>query len=717
MKSHEKNRHRTTIRSAGVIGAIAGLLATAAIVSSGPVAASSPSGAGTASARTAASPPDRPPTISRLTEGQKITAILPEDSAWTSTRRPGRVMRASDVLRVRKGSAETFLKFDISTLDGLEAESAYLQLWMMRGNRARNSLVVKQTSASWESRTVSHNNRPRSLRTRISGRPLSSDVGRWVNVQLVRTPRHVSGDKLALLLKSQRRDGRKVFARSGGKAPRLAVVTTPPGPGTVAPNEPVDPVGPGAPADPGTPGDPGTPPDPGAPADPGTPGDAGTPGGTGTPLKTDDSRVFAHYFPPYPISLDNRTPDNDYYSVNYLTIDGENGKHAAYGGLLRDRPARRSPVAGDWRLADMRTEVKQAKAAGVDGFTVDVLSLSGRLWDKIAILMQAADLEQEFQIIPMLDMTSMRNTTAEETAAALTTLYAHPSAHRIGEDYVLSSFCAECRSVDWWTELIRQLETSRDLPIKFIATFIGASDARLQAFAPISYGAGSWGSRNAVAAAAGSNFAAKAHALGLTWMQPVAMQDARPRSTAYAEAGNTETFRAMWARAIRDGADFVQIVTWNDYSESTSIAPSYAHGTVFSDLNRYYSDWFTTGVAPNITSDHLYVTHRTHKWDADPTSGIKNMRPILGASTVAPRDTAEALVFLTNPASVTLTSGSQTRTVTLPAGISTVLVPLGFGTTSSSINRGSQVVKSVISPYPVIESPIVQDMQYFAAGS
>ncbi len=92
-------------------------------------------------------------------------------------------------------------------------------------------------------------------------------------------------------------------------------------------------------------------------------------------------KVFAHYFPPYPISLDNAPSDKDYYSTDYLKVNGEGGKYAAVGGLLRDRPLGRAPLSNsNFRLADMRTEVRQAKAAGIDGFTLNIMSLQGSNW-------------------------------------------------------------------------------------------------------------------------------------------------------------------------------------------------------------------------------------------------------------------------------------------------------------------------------------------------
>ena len=140
--------------------------------------------------------------------------------------------------------------------------------------------------------------------------------------------------------------------------------------------------------------------------------------------------MFAHYFPPYPISIDNQPAASDYYSDNYLTIEGEGGKHAAYGGWLRDRPLPRDPIpVADWRVEDLRTEVRQAKAAGIDGFTVNILSLSGSNWTASVNLMRAADDVGGFTIVPNVDATaSIASESPAAIASGLAQLYEYSSA-------------------------------------------------------------------------------------------------------------------------------------------------------------------------------------------------------------------------------------------------------------------------------------------------
>ena len=61
------------------------------------------------------------------------------------------------------------------------------------------------------------------------------------------------------------------------------------------------------------------------------------------------------------------------------------------------------------------------------------------------------------------------------------------------------------------------------------------------------------------------------------WMQPVAVQDERPSAGVFDEAGNTQNLRDTWSVAINGDAEWVQLVTWNGYDETTQFAPSLKH--------------------------------------------------------------------------------------------------------------------------------------------
>lgn len=438
------------------------------------------------------------------------------------------------------------------------------------------------------------------------------------------------------------------------------------------------------------------------------------------PAGSTTKKVFAHYFPPYPVSFDNQPPASDYYARNYLNPYGENGKHAAYGGLLRDRPIGRAPLPGNWQETDFLSEVNDAADAGIDGFMVDIMSLSGQNWTRtVGVTQAAAAAGRDFVVVPNIDASaSAGRATPADVALRLSELYASHAAYRLSTgEYVLSSFKAEAQSPRWWSEIKSELQSTYGIKVAFIAVFNDASDANLTAFAPISYALSNWGARTPETVAAGADNAAKAKALGVKWMSPVAVQDVRPNGGNYAEAGNTETLRASWERAITDGADFVQMATWNDYSESTAFAPSAAHGNVFLDISAFYAREFKTGTEPAIRGDALYLTHRIQPFAAEPTIPSRLMLPTLDGTSMAPRDTVEVLTMLRAPASVTVTIGAENHTFDAPAGLSTVTYPLRLGSVSATASRNDVPIASATSPFQVVSRPSVQDLQYYAVSS
>ena len=426
--------------------------------------------------------------------------------------------------------------------------------------------------------------------------------------------------------------------------------------------------------------------------------------------------VFAHYFTPYPISEDNLDPSVDYYTRNYLNPLGEGGIHAAYGGLLRDRPMTRAPLGGDWQLTDMEQDVRNARAAGLHGFTVDILGLSGYNWTRLNRLLQAAALvDPSFKIVLMPDATAGDVADPNVLAASVAGIASHSSVFHLADGrLVISPFDPERKGAAWWQSWITTMRVSHGINVAFVPCFLNYW-ANVDAFAPFSYGFSNWGNRSP---GGNGNLAAlvnDAHARGKIWMQPVSVQDERPDQYLYTEANNTENLRMTWSAAINDGADWVQIPTWNDYSEGANIAPSEGHGWTFLDISSYYIARYTTGQYPVLQKDALYVTHREQHFATLPSFPEKLPMTLTGSSPA--RNTVEVLSFLTAPATVTVTVGTQTTVYSAPAGVSAHLVPLTSGQVSAHADRNGGTVSHVVSPYTISLTPYVQDLQYHGVSS
>jgi hypothetical protein len=112
------------------------------------------------------------------------------------------------------------------------------------------------------------------------------------------------------------------------------------------------------------------------------------------------------------------------------------------------------------------------------------------------------------------------------------------------------------------------------------------------------------------------------------------------------------------------------------------------------------------------------LTHRTQFVDAKPSYSQSLMgAPALDGTSTPARDTVEALVWLPSAATVQITVGGTTTSFSAPAGVSAYTVPLKLGSVSAKIVRSGATAESVTSPYQVVSTPYVQDLQYYAVSS
>ena len=449
------------------------------------------------------------------------------------------------------------------------------------------------------------------------------------------------------------------------------------------------------------------------------------------PLGQQQKLVFAHYFPPYPISIDNRDPESDYYATEYLNPDGEGGIHAVYGGLLRDRPLPRNPRPGDdWRQQDLAEEVKQASSAGIDGFSVDILaSHDNSAW--IApipslLLRVAEQTNPQFKIMLMPDMNGELGTlTPQHLASEMALLAASPAAFRLADGrLVVAPYIAENRPVSWWQDFISAMNVTYKIDVALVPVFLDATSDYITQFAPIAFGMSDWGRRNPAGNPVDGftiDTIRHVHKLSRIWMQPVSVQDYRPRDQIYDEAENTTNLRNTWKIAIDGKADWVHGITWNDYSENTAIAPSVRHGSALLDIFSYYTAYFKWGVPPPITMDRAFLTHRTQLIDAS-RYGNQTALASLRQGSTSGRNAVEALAFLRAPALVTLTVGSSRTFCNAPAGVSTCLAPIAQpgpdgSTVRVNVTRGHRSVVTLTSPHTIVANPLDQDLSYVVSGA
>lgn len=610
----------------------------------------------------------------------RVVTVIASANAETNRKSPATARTNVTTAKTNKSVRAVYFTFPAITPAGGESFSAVkLVLKVKDVGRKKGTLVVRQVTSAWGNGVVSFRTRP------AVGAVIGKAKVKRGTVAITLKASAIAGAATSgLSIRINRSTSTKLLKMAGTPTLRATLVT-----------QPARTAAPGAPA--------------ATPAPNSTPVTAET-GGT-----MPDKPVFAHYFPPYPISLDNKDGSADYYANQYLVPSGENGKFASTGGLLRDRPLPRAPlVGGDYQLDDLRTEVGQAIAAGLDGFAVDILTTSNtsRNWTQILKLMTAAK-ERGFKIMLQPDMTTLSDISISTFAQSMAVLAQSGAVYRTsGGAVVISPFYAEKKTASFYGDALALMKSKYGVDAVLLPLFLDASS--MASYASISIGFANWGNRDVTLTSRAPNWAAKAHALGKQWMEPVAVQDERPRDAQYQEAWNSETLRATWNRAINQGADAVLLTTWNDYSECTSFAPSADHGTAFLSISKYFESKFKTGSFTAPSSDEVVIVHRIQKYSTLPATytNVMTLRYDTGS---APRDKVEVVTILTKPAQVAVAvDGTHKYSYTAPAGLNAQLFDLAVGKFTASVGTSGPTVTTKDAVSYTTEQ---QDLSYHAVSS
>jgi len=450
--------------------------------------------------------------------------------------------------------------------------------------------------------------------------------------------------------------------------------------------------------------------------------------GAPLPFKTADlnqlhsapRKVFAHYFTPFPLSIDNRPAEADYYAQHYLKRTGENNKFYDVGGYLRERPLPVGPFQNaHWQKIDLAIEVLRAQRIGIDGFGVDLLALEGVHWQQTLQLFEVvSEIAHDFAVVPEPDMFALKDISEAGLAQALATLIASPAAYHLPDGRALViPFNAEAKPPDFWRHVGESL-TKQGHPTALILDFVDPSDRT--AYEPVSYGYTTWGARDPLTLQwqeTRDNLRSFLKSSGgrSPIMAPVAPQDTRPKEATFWEAQNTSLYRALWTRAIESPAQFAHLITWNDYSEASEISPSSRTQYVFYDLAAYYISWFKSGTAPPIGKDAIFYAYRSQVLRPDAKAEAKDKTFDLRGRTGL-RNDIEMLAFLTAPAMMEIETGGRVFQKQGTTGLNSFTVTAQTGRPIFRLKRGHELILETPGAW-IIESKSDRIDPLYAGGS
>lgn len=415
--------------------------------------------------------------------------------------------------------------------------------------------------------------------------------------------------------------------------------------------------------------------------------------------------AFDHAWPFFWESKDNRayTDPTGWYPKNFLPVQGENGKHAAYGGAIRNILQNNAPYpttgAGWMRnmVADsIRTKIKY----GLGGSFMNLITVAADHAQYYNAYRDEANANfPDFKVVPTVDATGSITSNKATLATTVASFLQTRNALVINDKLIVGSFAANKFDRVWWADLATRLKAIVGKDIAFVHVINGGLDAQaIKDRDQIAIGHWEGGADPLNYARNYQGEAELVRSTGTMYLASIEAQNVRPRQYLFDESVGNSALIAAWDRAIKDNADFAQLVTWQDLWEGTEFAPSTMRGTVPLEINAYKMTEWLTGKKPEILEDYIAVAYRNQLANAMITGpGATSRRMEKWGRSQSPfSDKVEIRTMLTAPDKVTISVGGFTTTYDAPAGEFQKLVDPHPGKVILSTGRGERIDSPIL---------------------
>jgi glucan endo-1,3-alpha-glucosidase len=378
------------------------------------------------------------------------------------------------------------------------------------------------------------------------------------------------------------------------------------------------------------------------------------------------------------------------------------------------------------RVDDYKREIREAQAAGIDGF-----ALNCGAWHNEphyprrtkAIYQAAQELETGFKLFFSVDFAGLKRHPPGEFESyvldMVRTYGHHPNQLKVDGRTVVSTFAGE-QGIDWRRDILAPLKaTGHDVflvpffyPRPRVTELPDEATVRehYRKWADRVDGMFYFGGAGTAQQLADSNaaYARVLHEAGKVCMcsfTPMYWGAAQPGRRYYETCGG-EGVELQWKSILREQPDWVEIVTWNDFNESyicPVIAPGQSDGTRptkripdclksrsshagYLELSRYYMEWYRSGRQPPL-KDALFWFYRVHPKDAVAADD----RPVKSLHGDV-QDVLYVSAMMTAPAELHVTSGGVKSIRPLQAGIQHLRIPFTCGPQHFSVCRSGKEI-------------------------
>lgn len=375
----------------------------------------------------------------------------------------------------------------------------------------------------------------------------------------------------------------------------------------------------------------------------------------------------------------------------------------------------------DASVATLAHELSQAQSSGIDAFALNCGSWTEEPRYRATttkLFKAAASLETDFRLFFSADGLPPR-----VVVEMVSEFYDHPNMLRVGGKPLLSTFDG---NAEWAKAFLTPLSEAGK-PLTFVPFFFPEghpkvfSDrnvAKLIAENPYVDGFFFFG-----AGGSGKGIAHDSERIGEAWhragkdyMAPVTpYYRGLGRNYRVFETRGFEGMALQWEAAIAVDAQWVEIVTWNDWSEATYVEDIGAPATTriggghwgqllshaaYLAASAYYIRWFKTGER-RIDRDDLYWFYRLSPRSSPGTIDPDSRRPTLPKGVENLEDRVFVSAFLVAPAEIHIESGDRHYRFDVPAGVHHLGADFALGAQKFSVKRGDRTILAGEGAFPI----------------
>ena len=421
-----------------------------------------------------------------------------------------------------------------------------------------------------------------------------------------------------------------------------------------------------------------------------------------------------------------------------LNISEKTDKHVGeklvFAHVMMTQPTYSKTVEGYVR------EIADARSMGIDGFVIELFGYETHPASRKSadmVFEAAAISDPTFKVFLMLSVpgNASGNWTASDMVAAVRKYGTKPNYFYIDGRPVVATWRGEQMDPNWWANnVIGPLKATGLTPYfmpyfpnKPIARVIDGFGSMISAY--YNFAVGDLDKGIATSREWDKLFATRQipfiHAFGPTYWQ---VCSDKPGESRYFEHQAGEGFAKNWAYVLNELKPNLAIYSvWNDFGEDNFMTPAdeppaFFRNTAvptwthrgFSELSKYYTQWFKTGAPPTIERDAMFFFYRQHPKDLAPPPGdqclITNQK-IQQFGDV--HDDLYITTMLSAPAELRVVTGGHEMRQTMAAGIQHTRVPFALGTPLFELLRNGKVIARKAGTLEITDKPTTRNFHVY----